>query len=175
MTDTSKPLVPLLTTLLLLVLVPGTVGAQERRGPPARPRPQAVMVGARVGVDYFNDAFVMGAQSHLILDPWGVVDLMPNAEVAFFRGTRDWQLNADVAILPVRGFYGGGGAAFRNSVYDFEVGERETRTGYSFFLGLLVPPGRRSIATQVELRWSFIDDKEPRSVTIGANWPLLLW
>ena len=161
--------------LSLLLFSAGPLAAQVPGAGPPRST-HGILVGARVGVDYFDDALMLGGQTHFLLDPWGLIDLMPNAEVSFKGGVRKWQLNADLAVMPSRGgLYLGGGGAFRNTLYEVEKG-RETRTGYSVFVGIRPPPEPGEINVQVELRWSFISDFErPRSVSVGANWPLLVW
>jgi len=158
--------------ILILILIPAPLLAQ---GPSAQAPAQGVVAGARVGIDYFSDALVLGAQVHIQPDPWGLFDLMPNAEVSRRGGSNNWQLNADLAVMPLRGLYAGGGAAFRHTLYEEDRG-LETRTGYSVFAGLRPPPERGELNPQIELRWTFVGDfQRPRTITVGANWPLLLW
>jgi hypothetical protein len=134
-----------------------------------------VLAGARVGIDYFTDAPVIGLQLHLLPDPWGIFDLMPNGEFSFRGGGTNWQLNADLAVIPVPGLYAGGGVAFRNTLYDEALG-KETRTGYSLFAGIRPRAERGEINPQIEMRWTFVGDfVRPRTITVGANWPLVLW
>ena len=131
-------------------------------------------LGAHVGVDYLFEGFLIGGQGLLMLDPWGLVQLMPNAELEFRQGIRDWQANADASVSPLRGIYLGGGIAFRNSIFD-EVEGRATRRGSSFFVGYREPAAPRRIMPQVELRWTFVAGIRPRMLTIGVNYPILLF
>jgi hypothetical protein len=155
--------------LLLALSLPLT--AQQ---PGATAPYMGALIGAHVGVDYLFEGFLIGGQAHLLLDPWGRVSIIPNAEYEFRRGLRDWQANLDLAVMPVRGVYVGGGLAYRNSIFDEEVG-RATESGYSAFIGYREParPGR--ISPQIELRWSFVADIKPRMLTVGGNYPLLLF
>jgi hypothetical protein len=136
---------------------------------------QGVLLGVHAGVDHQSvfEAVVIGGQAHLMLDPWGRITLLPNAEFEFRQGVRDWQANVDLAVMPTRGVYVGSGIAYRNTQYDEEQ-VRETRRGYSIFLGLRTPPAPRRFGTQVELRWSFISHVRPRTLTVGFNFPMLL-
>jgi hypothetical protein len=136
---------------------------------------QGILMGAHVGVDHqaVFEAIVIGGQAHFMLDPWGRVTFLPNGEFEFRQGVRDWQANADLAVMPTRGVYVGGGIAFRNTQYGEEQ-IRETRRGHSLFLGLRTPPAPRRIGTQVELRWSFVSSVRPRTLTVGFNFPMLL-
>lgn len=146
----------------------------------AQPEPggrwnQGVLVGAHIGMENQGlfEGFLIGGQTHLMVDPWGIVTLMPNGEFEFRNGVRDWQANADIALVPRPGIYVGSGFAFRNSVYGEEL-VRETRRGYSIFFGLRSPPSPLKIGVQLELRWSFISQQKPRQFTVGANFPVLL-
>ena len=132
------------------------------------------LVGAHVGVDYLFEGLLVGGQTILQLDPWGRLSLIPNAELEFRQGLRDWQANADAAVMPFPGVYVGGGASWRNTIFDEEEG-RATRHGWSFFFGYRDPPSPRRFSPQIELRWSFISDIEPRMLTIGLNFPVLLF
>ena len=163
--------------LLAVAFLMGRMAGAEAQTPGGGSSPVTggVLAGARVGYDFFTEGLVAGGQLHFLLDPWGWVDLMPNAEASFSGGAKTWQANADVALTPIRGLYFGGGAAFRNTIYETEGG-RETRTGYTIFAGIRSPPTRGEINPQVELRWTFIGDiQRPKTVTVGVNWPLLLW
>ena len=131
-------------------------------------------IGAHVGVDYLFEGFVIGGQAHLHLDPWGRIALIPNAEYEIRRGLRDWQANLDASLSPILGVYVGGGVAYRNSIFDEEVG-RETIRGYSVFVGYRAPPLPGRINPHIELRWSFIGDIRPRMLTVGVNYPLFLF
>jgi hypothetical protein len=131
-------------------------------------------LGAHVGVDYLFEGFLIGGQGVVMVDPWGILQIVPNAEFEFRQGLRDWQANADASISPVRGIFVGGGVAYRNSIFDEVVG-RETRRGSSVFVGYREPAAPRRINPQVELRWTFVAGIRPRMLTIGVNYPILLF
>jgi hypothetical protein len=133
-----------------------------------------VSLGPHVGINYLFEGFLIGGQAVLHLDPWGLVQAMPSAQLEFRQGIRDWQANADASVSPFRGVYLGGGFAFRNSIFDETVG-RETVRGGSFFVGYREPPIPRRISPQVELRWTFVAGIRPRMITIGVSYPVLLF
>jgi hypothetical protein len=134
-----------------------------------------VLLGAHVGMEQHAafEGLLLGGQAHVLVDPWGRVTLLPNAHFEFRNGVRDWQANADAAFMPTRSLYLGGGLAFRNTIYDEELG-RETRRGYSLFLGLRAPAVQGRLSAQIEVRWSFISQLRPRTLTVGLNYPVLI-
>jgi hypothetical protein len=163
-------------TVAALLLALATAAPGRAQGPQAGGLVwQGVLLGAHVGVQNQSlfEGVLLGGQAHVLLDPWGKLVLMPNAEIEFRNGVRDWQANADAAVMPLRGIYVGGGFAYRNTVYEEELG-RETRRGYSVFFGLRSPPVPGRLSTQIELRWSFISELRPRMLTLGVNFPVLL-
>jgi hypothetical protein len=167
---------PRVTTLAVTLLALATSTPASAQGPqPGGLVWQGVLLGAHVGVQNQSlfEGLLLGGQAHVLLDPWGKVVLMPSAEFEFRNGIRDWQANADAAVMPFRGVYLGGGFAYRNTVYEEEIG-RETRRGYSVFLGVRAPPVPGRFSTQIELRWSFISELRPRMLTLGVNFPVLL-
>lgn len=159
--------------LCVVAVIALTAPTEARAQGPGDDVRSGVLVGGRVGFDLRNEALVLGAQSHLLLDPWGVTALMPNAEVAFLSGITEYQLNADAAAVLFQGLYFGGGAAFRNTV--FEGPEREWRTGYNLFVGFRSPLRREGLSTQLELRWTFVEEFRPRIVSVGVNVPVAVF
>jgi len=164
----------LLATLLALE-VSGSLAAPLHAQQPRRVSPTAmgVTAGLHAGLDYLFDGILLGGQVHIMPDPWGRVLLMPNAQMQFRQGLRDWQANGDAAIRITPAFYAGGGVAYRNTIFDEDIG-RETRSGYSVIIGFRDQPSPGRIATQIELRWSVISNIRPRMFTIGLNYPLLI-
>ena len=137
---------------------------------------RGVFVGAHAGFDMKNDAIVVGAQSHLIADPWGRIDVIPNMDVTFISGITEYQFNAEAAAVVIPGLYVGGGAAFRNTVYEDSPGaDRETRRGYTLFVGIRPPSRSGGLTTQAELRRTSVDRFRPVTLTVGLNYPLTVW
>jgi hypothetical protein len=159
--------------MVALLLALSTAPAEAQARPGAEPY-MGVMVGAHTGINYLFEGFLIGGQAVFLLDPWGRVSFIPNAQYEIRRGLRDWQANLDGALMPVPGVYVGGGVSYRNSIFDEEVG-RETVRGASFFFGYRPPPVPGRIVPHIELRWSFIGDIRPRMLTAGVSFPLVLF
>jgi hypothetical protein len=161
-------------TLLALGVFAAPVATLEGQQGSSTGQWMGALLGAHVGIDYLFEGFVVGGQTIFLVDPWGRLALIPNAEIELRQGIRDWQANADAALMPLRGVYVGGGLAWRNTIFDEQAG-RETRRGYSAFVGYRDPPAPGRVSPQIELRWSFIAGIRPRTLTLGANYPLLLF
>lgn len=162
-----------LSLFLFLASAAPSAGQALQRPPSSEPH-RGLLVGAHVGIDYLFDGLVLGGQAHVLPDPWGRFALVPNAQVELRRGIRDWQANVDATAMPVQGFYVGAGVAYRSTIYPDEE-DRETRRGYSLLFGLRPPAQPGDLGFHVQLRWTFVSDIVPRTVTIGADYPLLLW
>lgn len=164
----------------VLVLLAGASPLHaQRRGPAGGgafgPDARLLEAGVKAGLDMDQEAFVAGAFLRLPVDPWRRFALAPGAEVEFIRGNTEWQIDADGVFLFGRGgsLYVGGGPAFRSALYrDSEDEEpvRDLRTGYSLVVGLRTPPGRGRSASQVEFRWTEVEDYNPRVVSLGFSW-----
>lgn len=172
----------LFAALLLGLVPPSEAAAQLRTEPPEPPSPgRALTVGARVGVDIANDGLVLGGQIRIPVDPWRRVEVMPSASVDFLSGITEMQLEADAAVFVdrQRRLYVGGGAAFRNTVYEDtgpEGGEREFRTGYSLIAGARTRAGGPlDFGTQLQIRYVSVDRFEPLYLTLGLNFPLVVF
>lgn len=137
----------------------------------------AVSVGPRIGYDQGSMGELVGLQVHVPILRSGHVELMPNADVTFLTGLREYQFNAEAVYLTGGrrgGIYAGGGLAFRNSIYGSDPETpRSTERGYSVVAGV------RSIGTgpfgvQLEVRWTFLDVavRNPRSISLGINFQL---
>jgi hypothetical protein len=102
---------------------------------------------------------------------------MPNADITFLTGLKEYELNLEVVYVTsgrAGGLYFGGGLAFRNSIYgDDASSPRETRQGYSAVVGLKAATGEL-FGSQVEFRWIFLPDADfdPRQITLGINFSL---
>lgn len=173
-----------LPLVLLFGLGPGApdVAAQLRTGSPEAPAPSRVLtVGVRAGADLANEGLVLGAQVRIPVDPWRRLELVPSASVDFLAGIAEYQLEADAVLFVdrMRRLYVGGGAAFRNTIYEETADgdeERETRTGYSLLAGArTLDGGPLDMGTQLQIRYVSVDRFEPLYVTLGVNFPLAVF
>jgi hypothetical protein len=152
--------------LLLLAavsLLPADVAAQ-RRGPAIFSGP--VQAGPRVGRDFENKAWSVGAQ---VAAPVGRnLELRPSGDLFFPRDEgMGWQLNGDAAIRFGNGsLYAGGGIAL------VHPDDSDTETGYNLFFGLsTAPPGQRTKGF-LEFRWTFVEDTSPFRLALGFMYRL---
>jgi hypothetical protein len=132
--------------------------------------------GVRAGWDYSARSTVLGAQVRVPAIPSGHVELVPNGDVTFLNGLREYQGGVDAVFVSggrQGGFYAGVGLAWRNMVWD-QVSPRETRTAPVTVAGLRTGlfPGA-PFGAQVEMRWIWLDRPlNPRILTLGINFPL---
>lgn len=169
--------------IMLLFVSKGDVEAQLRPPPSSeeQPSPRRLEIGVRAGLDYQDDSPSLGAHARISVDPWRRLDLLPSVEVTFQDRLTEKQFNLDGGLYldGSRTLYVGSGAAFRNTLYldgdGAPLPERETRTGFNLFAGLhLVSPSDLPVALQLEARWTFVGDFEPRTLVIGVNYPVPL-
>ena len=152
--------------LLLLAavsLLPADVVAQ-RRGTPIFSGP--VQAGPRVGRDFENKAWSVGAQAAAPVSR--NLELRPSGDLFFPRDEgMGWQLNGDAAIRFGNGsLYAGGGIAF------VHPDDSDTETGYNLFFGLsTAPPGQRTKGF-LEFRWTFVEDTSPFRLALGFMYRL---
>ena len=132
--------------------------------------------GIRAGWDYSARSTVLGAQLRVPAMPSGHVELVPNGDITFLNGLREYQGGVDAVFVSggrVGGFYAGGGLAWRNTMWK-NGSSRETRRVPVTLAGLRT--GRLSGApfgAQVEMRWIWVDGPlKPRILTLGINFPL---
>lgn len=132
--------------------------------------------GVRAGWDYNNQATVVGTQLRLPALPSGHVEIVPNGEITFLNGLREYQGAVDAVVVSGGrggGVYAGVGLAWRNTVW--EVGSpRETRSASVTVAGVRSSAGRGApFGTQLEMRWTWLGDLfKPRVLTLGINFPL---
>lgn len=171
---------PISLSLALLLAVAAHPAEAQRFGQPVPggnaggwPNPWA---GIRVGWDYNNQATVLGAQLRIPVLPTGHVELVPNGDITFLTGLREYQGGVDaVAVSGGRrgGVFAGVGLAWRNTVWD-EGSPRRTRTAPVTVAG--VWSNRMAGApfgTQLEVRWTWLDRAfKPRVLSLGVNFPL---
>ncbi|MCG6957607.1 MAG: hypothetical protein LJF04_16575 [Gemmatimonadetes bacterium] len=162
----------LLATLLALGS-PLAVRAQSTEGwTPA-------MVGIRFGYLDRSTASVLGAQLRIPVIRQGYVELVPNGDITFLRGLKEYQYGLEVAYIS-GGRHGGlmlgAGTVARNSIFD-QGSVRETRKGWDLVVGLKTMPGRGiPFGIQLQERWEFLRvPVNPRVLSLGVNFPLWGW
>lgn len=168
--------------LALIVLATSVSGAAAQRPSEAvmRREGRVLEIGPRIGMDITDNVFVLGGHLRIPVDPWQRFELMPGFDLTFQSGLTERQFELDGALYidEARTFYLGGGAAFRNTFYLGEnnqlLDRRETRTGYSLFGGLHGGTFLDVLVTQIEFRWTFVDDFRPRTITLGFDYPIPL-
>lgn len=136
----------------------------------------ATVPGHPRGIRQQTAAQRAGAQVRIPILPGGEVELMPNMDITFLRGTKSYQYNVEaVYILDGRagGFYGGAGLGFRDAIFGLEPG-RQTKMGFTGVIGIRLV-GLGLIVPQIEYRWIFINDAPLtyQQLTVGVN--LALW
>lgn len=149
--------------LMFIVLAPMPGLAQARRGGGLLSGP--IMLGPRVGRDFGNHAWSLGAQVSV---PVGSnLELRPSGDLFFPRDAETgWQANGDAAIRFGQGggLYAGGGVAFAHP------GNGETKSGYNLFFGLGTAAPSERLKPFVEFRWTFVDDTSPFRLALGFNY-----
>ena len=128
-------------------------------------------VGVRVGLDVRNSDPTVGALLRLPVPiPFVRPAITPGADLVFHDGLTDRQAMVDVTI-DLFGISVGGGPVWLNSVFDdVQDGElpRETKQGYTLLAGLRGGVG--TFGTTLEFRWLFVDELEPRFITLGLTY-----
>ena len=161
---------------LALLVAPCALSAQRggggQGGDQGWPAPTA---GFRVGYDDNSTGTVLGAQFRIAAHPSGFVELVPNGDITFLTGLKEYQFGVDaVAVSGGRrgGFFAGGGVAWRNTIY--QGAGRETRMAPVMVLGARSSAGALApFGTQVEVRWTYPEGVfKPRALTLGVNFPL---
>ena len=121
-----------------------------------------ISAGPRVGRDFENKAWTVGAQ---VSAPLGQrLELRPSGDLLFPRGEgMGWQLNGDAAIRLGQGggLYAGGGVAF------VHPDDADTETGYNLFFGLTTAAPDQPTKGFLEFRWTFVDDTSPFRLALG--------
>jgi hypothetical protein len=162
-------------TLLLitfLALTPVSLQAQfggPRRGPGPSPSSETFTIVPRAGYDLKYQEGVVGL---LLRIPTRVVPglaVQAAGDFTFLSGATERQLSLDL-VYDLGGIRLGGGPVFRNTYWGTLNQGRETRSGYSVVLGLGGAPGPRSpISVELELRFVWVDDFNPRPLTLGIG------
>lgn len=149
------------------------VGGQEN--PPGPWAPPSL--GVRGGYDNKQQSWILGAQLRLPILPGGEVELMPNADVTFLTGLKEYEYNLEaVYVLDGRagGLYLGGGLGLRDTIYPTGSG-RQTKAGYTVVGGFRIA-GSSHFAPQLEYRFISIGAApiNYQQITLGLNlspWP----
>ena len=132
------------TTFAFLAGIPTHAQAQlGRRGAAESTGWPPVEVGARVGYDQKQQQEVVGALLRVPVLRSRRIILMPNADVTFLRGFKEYQVNFEAVYAqggPEAGLYAGGGAGFRSTIVPSGPGEpesgRERLRTYSVVVGV---------------------------------------
>lgn len=172
---------PSTAVLLLAFLVPlPSPAAAQRFGQQLPSGPSSGWApgwaGVRAGWDYNAQSTVVGAQIRVPALPSGHVEIVPNGDVSFLNGLREYQGGVDAVVVSGGrhgGAYVGGGFAWRNTIW--EVGSpRETRRAPVTVAGVRSGTlGGAPFGTQLEMRWIWLDGPyKPRVLTLGINFPL---
>ena len=152
--------------LLALLFAPPPAAAQRRGGTGGLIH-GPISLGPRLGRDFENHAWSVGAQVSV---PVGTnLELRPSGDLFFPRdGETGWQANGDAAIRIGKGggLFAGGGIAFAHP------GGGETKTGYNLFFGLSTAAPSEQLKPFGEARWTFVNDTSPFRLVFGFNYRL---
>lgn len=168
----TKSLIRILSIATIIVLLAGSLFAQHRPRRMRRPgtiKP-ASSIGLRIGNDFKNDQYLVGAHFWL---PVGMFwNFIPSADYYFTDSDfRRWQFNGDVVFKPRPGgslYFGGGVAVEYLTVVD------KTDVGGNVLVGLEFSGRRRTpITPYIQARWTFLDEnREYFSLLGGINFIL---
>lgn len=170
-------------TLLLfalgLVFLPSLADAQVRRGRTAQEGPPwaPVTIGARFGWDQAASGEVLGAQIRIPVVRSGAVEVVPNAEMIFLTGTKEYQYNLEAAYVSGGargGIFVGGGIGWRDSVFGALDLDDPRDTYFGWIAAVGAKGGLGVLQFELALRWAFLNDTDyrPNSATLGLNYPL---
>ncbi len=175
------------TAALLALLVSAAFGLAAPRAAHAQLRAPLgassggwapIGIGVRVGRDSALHDNVVGGQLRIPVLPDGSLELMPNMDVTFARGSKAYQYNLELVYIVggrLGGLYGGGGIGFRKARFGAEPTDpRETSRGYTGVVGLKIS-GLGRVVPQIEWRWVWVDKAgiNPQQVMLGVT--VALW
>jgi hypothetical protein len=184
-TVTERKRTTVRSVLLMGLLMTAThtpLDAQVRRG--RAPDPTAgwapIALGVSFGWDQAANGQVVGGQVRLPLLRDGTVEVVPNAQLVFLRGNKEYQYSLEAVFVPegVRGgLLLGGGLSWRDAVLSRtgpnDTGDpRQRHSGYNIVVGAKNNVG--VVQIEVSLRWIFLNDTNyrPTPATFGVNYPL---
>ena len=178
MRNSGRTTKAVLWILGMALAVPAAAEGQRRgRQAPAGPGWVPISVGLHVGYDDSASGEVAGAQLRIPIVRSGRIELMPNADVTFLTGLKEYQFNLEAVFVfggRTGGPYFGGGLGYRNSIFgDNPASPRETKRGYTATVGIKSTGIGAAFGTQLEIRWIFLEDiRNARIITLGVNFPL---
>ncbi|MEX2049586.1 MAG: hypothetical protein WEB90_08425 [Gemmatimonadota bacterium] len=138
----------------------------------------AIEIGIRAGYDNGLREELVGALLRVPVLPSGRVELMPNMDVTFLRGLKEYQYNLDAVYLTVPGeggLYAGGGIGLRSTILPSDpAAGRQTITTWNLVIGAKFEMGER-LNPMVEFRRAFTSDLavDPQQISLGAT--IELW
>jgi hypothetical protein len=166
-----------LLTCLALACLPTSVQGQFGSGEQVDTTGWAPAgVGVRGGYDNELQGWMTGAYLSVPVIRRGSIELLPNADITFLPGFKEYQGNLELVYIGGGrrgGLMAGGGVGLRNSVFGPDpTAERRTVTTFSLMIGARIGTGR--IRGQVETRWILQDEYagDPRHVAIGVGFAL---
>ncbi len=134
-----------------------------------------ISVGPRIGYENRSSALVLGAGARIPVLPSAAIEVMPSFNVTFLHSLKEYEYNLEAVYAygdKTGAIYAGGGLAWRNTIFDNQVGRR-TKQGTSIVIGVRSKPPHSRFGTQLELRWIFVDPTlKPRVLSLGINFPL---
>jgi hypothetical protein len=155
----------------------GSLEAQVRRGrtEPTLPRWAPTAVGVRVGYDEQARGEVLGVQFRVPIARNGVLEFVPNAEMVWVTGNKEYQYNLELAVVPGGlngGLIFGGGAGWRDTVIG-SAAEDARNTIFGWVLSVGGKTGLGPIQIEALLKWTWLADTDyrPASATLGVNYP----
>ena len=163
---------------LSVCLLPGALSAQFREGGDRPAGWAPVAVGVRIGWDGAQQGQMVGALLRIPVLPSGMVELMPNADVTFLPGLKEYQVNFEAVYLTAArsgGLYAGGGVGFRNSRFSPDPSaSRRNDLSYSLVVGVRLG-GLGRFRPELEARWILQSEyaRAPRPALIGLS--VALW
>ncbi|MDH3269970.1 MAG: hypothetical protein OEN56_01480 [Gemmatimonadota bacterium] len=162
-----------------LAIVPADGDAQVRRGRGGDPLPTwaPIAVGLRAGWDQRANAEVLGAHIRIPVVRSGILEFVPNAEIAFLSGAKDYQYTLETAWVPGGprgGVFVSAGIGWRDTVVASATSGRPRDTFFGYVLGAGGKTRVGRVEVEVALRWVFLNDTtyRPNAATFGINYPL---
>jgi hypothetical protein len=130
------------------------------------------ILGPRLGWSMLDSSPALGAQIRL---PLPIPNVRPSitagGDVLFQSGLTEAQGTLDVTSSAFVPLYFGGGPALFNTIFE-DAPERQTKPGFSLVAG--IRGGRIGpLLAELEFRWTRVDERRPRFITIALGYPLM--